>query len=312
MQKKTERIGAKATRLLALIMMLKNRAYTIDELTSHFGTTKRTIYRDLEDLREDLKCPLLPSDGLYQIDKNFYMPALALTEPELLALFLACRTLEKRGALSDEARSAFEKLRLSATVPKKNLTQLEDVIELAPARGTYPPELIKEAIKAYNESKVLEISYLSRERQEPVSRKVEPWGFFFWQEMFYLVGFDHLSMGQRTFRLDRMRELTITTDSYQKPADFNPSSAMFHRFDVGEGPPVSVRLKVDQDLARHLAEMPAHPTQTIKGLEVEFQVKAPLRMTRWLLGLGQLEVLEPIELRQDVARQASEIARKHA
>lgn len=309
----SDRTGARATRLIALIMMLKSRGYTVDELAEHFGTDKRTIYRDLKRLREDLLCPLEPRNKRYQIDSGFYMPALALTEAELVALFLACQTLEKRGTMPDEARNALAKLRASAqTRPKQNLAKVEDAIEIAPARGAfYRPEVLREALRANNEEKVLEMLYHSRERAEPVWRRFEPWVFFYWQEMWYMYGHDQLTGEARRFRLDRVRELKVTADSYVRNREQGPGSATFHRFDVGDGKAVRVVLRVTPDIARYLSELPAHETQKIKGLEVEYSVKAPLRMAQWLLGLGPLEVLEPKELRAEVVRLAGEMVRLH-
>lgn len=293
--------------------MIRNRGYTVDELASHFGTDRRTIYRYIKNLRDDLQCPVEPRDGVYSVDSSYFMPTLNLTETELVALHLACLTLQNRATLPDEARSAMEKLRASAQVrPRRNLAAIEEAIEVVPGPEAPSAEHLKTALDAYYKEQILEIEYHSREREEPVRRRVEPWGFFSFQNTWYMVGHDHLSGEQRTFRLDRVRAARLTGERYSKPGGFHIGSAIFHRFDLGEGEPIRVRLKVTPELARHLQETPGHQSQTVTGQEVEYRVKSPLRMAQWLLGLGPVEVLEPPELRAEVARLARETAARHA
>ncbi len=302
----------KANRLMALSTMLRNRGYTVEELAEHFGRSVRSLYRDLDDLRAE-HIPVELHGGMYRIDPSHSMPTLNLTENELIALYLACRTLELRGTLPDETRSALEKMRASALAASRHgLGVVEQVIEVAPVAAATSPEHFKTVLEGYQKRRVVEILYHSRDREEPVWRRIEPWGYFFFAETWYVVGHDHLSGQQRTFRHDRVRESRLTEQSYDQPKGFDLGSAMFHRFDVGEGPEIKVRLQVSPELVRYLTETPGHHSQRFEGDVVEYRVKAPLRMTQWLLGLGVLEVLEPADLRAEVARMAAEIAARNS
>jgi proteasome accessory factor B len=62
-------------------------------------------------------------------------------------------------------------------------------------------------------------------RGEP--REVEPWGVLLRGGFWYLVGFDHLREGKRTFRVDRIEgDIDVgSPNAFVRPADFDPRSA---------------------------------------------------------------------------------------
>ncbi len=304
-----DRNQAKAARLNRLSLMLRSRSYSLEELAEAFGKDKRTIQRDLADLRDWLCCSLEPRDGRYQLDSDGYLTPPPLTVEEMWALFLACRTLAKRGTFPEAAQSALEKLRGSAqAITRRTLVDLEEAVEVGPDQHAFSSEFLRLTLEAYRRKESLDIEYRSIKSKEPVARRLDPWGVFFLQDHWYVVGFDHLRGEQRTFKLARMHSLKLSGVKHERPQDFDTGSAVFHSFDVGDAPPQRVLLKVTPELARLLEENPGHPTQKVEGELVELQVKAPLRMLRWLLGLSNVEVLEPPELRAALAAEAEKIA----
>jgi predicted DNA-binding transcriptional regulator YafY len=52
---------------------------------------------------------------------------------------------------------------------------------------------------------------------------VEPWGLVDKDEVWYLVA--GTERGQRTFRVDRMEDAELTDETFERPADFDLSSA---------------------------------------------------------------------------------------
>lgn len=307
-----DRNQAKAARLNRLSLLLRSRSYSLDELAQEFGRDRRTIQRDLADLRELLGCSLEPRNGHYQLDSEGYLPPPPLSLEELWALFLACRTLEKRGTFPRAARSALEKLRGSArAIDRRTLQELDRAVGVAPSRDDRASEFLRLTLQAYDKRRSIQIVYRGLERAEPEARRFDPWGVVLRQDEWYVVGYDHLRAARRTLKLSRAISVTPTDLTYELPDGFDPGSALFHNFDVGDDPARRVRLKVPAELARLLEENPGHPSQTIQGQIVELQVKAPLRMIRWLLGLTGIEVLEPPELRQALAAEAEAIAARH-
>lgn len=308
-----ERNKAKANRLVRLSMMLRNRPRTMQELIDEFGVVERSIQRDLSDLREIFGCELEPRNGYYSLGGEDSFKAPSLTMDELWALFLACRTMELRGAFPLQAKSALEKLTATArSMFRRSLEDLDRAVELEPSpHQDSSPEFLRLALEANRLRRSVEVVYRALQSEEGVRRKFDPWGAFLRQDQWYLVGFDHYRGKQLTFKLARVQELKILQDTFKLPDGFLPGSAIFHIFDVGPGDPVRVRLKVDPELARQLEETRSHPSQKLNGELVEYEVRNPLHMVRWLLGLGKVEVLEPRELREELARQAMEIATRN-
>ncbi|MEW6277345.1 MAG: WYL domain-containing protein [Candidatus Eremiobacterota bacterium] len=303
-----ESVTRQTIRLLRMINLLKNRRMTRAELARKFGVSDRTVYRDLIALEETgVAVGKLDSGGTYWIEPETFMRPLTLTESEMAALWLASRAF--RGVLGDDLDSALDKLSEVVSHARK-LRKLEGAVEVAPV-GEDQSDLFQAVLRSIHRSRRLEIVYSSLQGQQPTTRKLDPWGVFMHQNAWYVVGHDHLRDDRRTFKLARVLSFTELEESYDRPAEFSVEEAMFHNFDAEGATPIPVRIRVDAEVKRLLTESPAHPSQEIHGDEVRYQVRAPLRMLRWILGLGSACVLEPPELRQAVLAEATRKARDH-
>ena len=64
------------------------------DLADQVGTSKRTIYRDIRALDEELGVPVFQAGrGRYGIEKKYFLPPLRLTLPEAVVLFLSSRLI---------------------------------------------------------------------------------------------------------------------------------------------------------------------------------------------------------------------------
>src|SRR5262249_25715349 len=106
-------------RLVALDRMLRERRYPNScTAAKELEVSSRTIYRDLDFLRDSLGAPLefcRRHNGFYYRDATYTLPLVQLTEGELVALLLAERMLQEyRGTpyAADLAR-AFAKLTIA-------------------------------------------------------------------------------------------------------------------------------------------------------------------------------------------------------
>lgn len=84
-------------RLLAITEYLRARktGVTAQQLAEHFGVTMRTIYRDLDTLR-DAELPVLAEQGRgggYALDKHYSLPPVNLSAREAAVL---CARSEER------------------------------------------------------------------------------------------------------------------------------------------------------------------------------------------------------------------------
>lgn len=132
---------SRVERLLTIHRALKaGRRCTATELARDLGVHVRTIYRDVDFLRDELAAPLVAQGnrGYRYSDLGYVLPDLTLTEGELLAFLVAERVVEgyaHSGApFVDRLRQGLQKLAgsLGAPIP----VALDD---LAERRHRYDP-----------------------------------------------------------------------------------------------------------------------------------------------------------------------------
>ena len=104
------------SRLVQLISLLQaGKGQNADELSALCGVSRRTMFRDLDLLRQ-AGVPVLFDDdeGWYRLEQHYFLPPTTFTAEEALAMLLVCYELGadgpdallRRGAASgDQARS---------------------------------------------------------------------------------------------------------------------------------------------------------------------------------------------------------------
>jgi len=151
-----------------------------------------------------------------------------LTWKELTGLYVAGRALAAvpGGGEKEQLESALAKLEAALTEEDRAaLRNLADrvTVDLETEHADAPHlEAIRDAIHTRTR---LELEYSSEHRGSPTRRRVDPWFVFGALGHWYLAGYCHLAEGERVFRLDRMVSVHPTGESYQPPADLDPSGA---------------------------------------------------------------------------------------
>jgi predicted DNA-binding transcriptional regulator YafY len=119
----------------------------------------------------------------------------------------------------------------------------------------------------------------------------------------YLAAFCHQRQDVRTFALERFRQLRVTDDTFEPPADFDLDDYLAGSFGLFRGQPVKVALRFSRSVARYVVERQWHPSQQaaphLTGeLDLSLQVPICPELTRWVLSYGKdVEVLAPQSLR---------------
>jgi predicted DNA-binding transcriptional regulator YafY len=124
----------------------------------------------------------------------------------------------------------------------------------------------------------------------------------------YLIGFDETRGGLRTFKLERIRTLAMTTVQFEPPPDGEIEAALDRAWGiVADQGVVEVVLRFDRSVASRVAETTWHPTQSLTknadgSLTWHARVSGTLEIRPWILGWGaDVEVLAPETLRGEVA-----------
>lgn len=124
----------------------------------------------------------------------------------------------------------------------------------------------------------------------------------------------------RTFKVERIRRATLTRDTFTPPRPDELLSRLDAAWGVwlADGPPVPVRLRFAPAAASRVRETRWHPSQRLRalpdgGVELALTVTSTVELRPWILGWGSLcEVLDPPQLRADIAAEAARTAAAYA
>ncbi len=313
-----DRSLARAERLLEMRELLRARAWSIKELAEHFGTSRRTIERDLQALAKIGDTPIRVARGRYRL----HATSSPLNPVEALAVHAATRLLyHQTPAPNRYYVRALDKLAAMLPEPARTLTQ-ESIRPLRQAGDDRPLELVAQAW--FNQN------YLAFDYQAAGSKnwhKNELAVYFVEVNRqnlsLYAIGYERsYHRAIRTFKLTRMRNPRLLNDTYEIPSDFSPQAFLKHAWGlVGGDRSVRVRLKfspeaaprvLEQDFPGLEVEQTLPDGSLVAGLEVGVDHDGfPTEILPWVQSWGpRVEVLEPENLRRRWREEALALARK--
>lgn len=298
---------AKADRLLHILNLLRSRRnLNAARLAADCGVTERSIYRDIISLSE-ANIPIYYDRG-YKMASDNFLPPLNLTLNEYQCLRLALESTPLR--ISELHKSIVKKVQakieagLSDRVnqerraaPSNTLIEFASTQEEKKARLFYP--IIEDAL---TNNRCLELEYESIE-SGPSKRVVEPQFIIFRGKAFYFVAYCRLRKGLRTFRMDRIRRVRLSSELSRRRMDVKPQDYFEGSWEVFKGEPVTVVVRFRGSAARVIASSHHHDSETIEKIgddELIYRatVNGLVEIERWIRGFGRdAEVIEPKDLR---------------
>ncbi len=309
---------ARALRLVELLELLRTRTWSTRELAEYFDTSRRTIERDLEALAELGEAPIRVRRGHYRLRSR---PA-ALNPVEALAVHAATRLLyHQTPAPNRHYVRALDKLAAMLPEPARTLTQES----IRPLRRHGKGRTLELVALAWFDQRYLAFEYRAADSQHWHRNELA----VYFVEVnrhnlaLYAIGYErtyHRSV--RTFKLTRMRNLSLLSDRYEIPAEFSPREVLKNAWGLlGGGATVRVRLKFVAEAAPRVEE------RDFPGLEIEERLPDgsliasvvvgvddegfPAEILPWVQSWGpRVEVLEPENLRRRWREEALALARK--
>jgi predicted DNA-binding transcriptional regulator YafY len=167
--------------------------------------------------------------------------------------------------------------------------------------------------QAWAERRVVELTY-DPSTYDPTrvarAARVRPWLIEPSTEThaLYLIGWDETRGAVRTFKLERIRQLTLTADVFDAPPDGAIEEALERAWGIiSDQEPAEVVLRFAPGVAARVAETTWHPTQMVEreadgALRWRATVSGTIEIRSWILSWGpDVEVLSPTGLRAEVA-----------
>ena len=112
-----DRLSAKRDRTARFYRVVRflegrgDRGATPEEIAAAVGMSKRTVYRDLKAIEEELLLPIWSEEGRYGLADSGLLPAFSLTREEAMAVFLSARLMARYADEYDpDLGAAFQKL----------------------------------------------------------------------------------------------------------------------------------------------------------------------------------------------------------
>ncbi len=314
----SDRSQSKAARLRRIEHLLYNAAggLRVVDLAERCGVDRRTIYRDLTAL-EEMGVPVWQHGGRYGIERETYLSTVQLNLNEAVALFFAARLLSHH---SDEHNphvvSALQKLAASLpdTTVSTHIARVADLIR-ARARRTEYIRILETMTRAWADRRCVDIRYRAM-NGETTRRVIEPYLLEVARSepASYVIAHDRLRGALRTFKLERIEQATILDETYAIPEDFDPYAHLASAWSVMNETEVEVRLRFTGEAARRVRESVWHHSQQVidrsdGDCDMILRVGGVREIRQWILSWGgDVEVLAPAALREDIRQQARRMA----
>ena len=322
-----KRSNVQFARLIQVDKLIKRGEFpNCFSLAKDLEVSVKTAQRDLDYMRDQLKAPIAYDPlkkGFYYTSGNWFLPALSLSEGDLVAVLLATRVLEQYHGtpVAKQLEAIFTKI--AESLPDKITVQPELVFSRFSVSG--PPakpvdhDIWAVVVRGLLHQQSVDMKYLPIEADQAKERVIDPYHIANLQGEWYVFAKDHSSNELRQFSIPRIQAAKLIGDRFEVPADFDPNkflASAFGRFALTSGQPHAVKLLFDKGVAPWVLERQWSPKQTTKQrssgqVELAFQAAGLYEVQRWVLAWGHsVSVLAPKELKDMVRDEIKRMAAK--
>lgn len=211
-------IMSRTARLFQLMQALRSgpSPRTSQQLAQDLGVSPRTVHRDIESLR-GLGAVIDGEAGFgFTLIEDATLPPLGFTDDELEALVLGLREVQAIGdpGLADAAGNALRKLQ--GRLPQRQSHRLTHAVLTATRfdRPAKPTITVGDLRQATWDERTIEFAYTDA-KGDDTRRKVNPLSIVYMDRSNVLISWCHLRQDFRVFRLDRIREMSVTDESFR-------------------------------------------------------------------------------------------------
>lgn len=306
---------SQAARLHDVIRILEARyGATVDELAEECGVTRRTVYRDLDAIR-DAGYPLISepeADGrvLYSFMTGFRrLPPITFSLEELMTLYLCRGQLGflQGTPFQDDLDAIFG--RIHSSLPPRSVAHLERIAEAAAPKFqgqrdyAVKKELLKELRRALLYQYQIDLSYTPA-RRDTETYRFDPYTLLFYGGALYLGGYAHNRKALRLFLVDRVEQLTVLDDRFEIPEDFSAGDLTGSAFGLIDEEQFMVKVRFGPEIGHLIRERTWHPSQELVeegdgSLVLTFEASGEKEILAWLYSyLPYVQILKPRELRE--------------
>ncbi len=302
-----------------IALLQGDRGFNAEALALECGVSRRTIFRDLDLLRQS-SIPLEFDDQRrhYRIPGACLLPPTNFTPEEALAMLVLCHEFGNGGGLPFLGPARTAAVKLESSLPARLREQLRNVTAalhiqpspINPLEGCKP--IYEQLLDAVADRHNVRIHYESLTEHKKLVTRLSPYRLFFSRRSWYVVGRSSIHRAKRTFHLGRIERIEPLPEHFEIPRGFSIERYLHNAWHIipEKGPDSEVLVRFRPLVARNVAEVHWHKTQRTAfrddgSLDFRATVSGLNEISWWILGYGdQAEAIEPLELRRLVADRA--------
>ncbi|OYV99865.1 MAG: hypothetical protein B7Z61_13935 [Acidobacteria bacterium 37-71-11] len=315
--------AARLVELQCLFARSPHRTWTTRELASRLGIADRTVRAHLSELSASGRLPVVVDRrGWRLVDgARIQLGPVRFQLEEAAAVYLAARLLLRH---SDEPNPAVREAvrRLAVVVPEDLGRFMDSLVERTETGADQPfAEVFRTMAYGWATRRWLEVEYQGASRKDAARYRFAPYLLepASREPSVYAIGLAEPPGAVRVFKLERMREAVLTEAVFEPPSHDDLLTRLDQAWEVwlSDDDATAVRLRFSAAAARHVCEARWHPSQRIErlaggGIDLRLAVASTVELVPWILGWGSgCEVLEPVSLREQIAREHAAAAGRY-
>lgn len=314
----------KTEQIIELAMMFQNSycGLCIEDIEHHFECSRRSAER-MKALLFDLfpekveEVPTSEKKKRWRFVKGAMNALISFTADDFANLEYL------KGLSNDEnKRKELDELiaKIKALTPQKNLQSLDtDVSAIMESEGfavrqysgvNIEPKILEELRTSMLAFKKIQFDYQIKEEMKTIT--LNPYGLVI-ADKYYLVGYNDYVGDLRQYRVDRISELAILDEYFEKDEKFSLTEYSNNSFGVYQEKPIDIVLEFDKSVANDVLNYHFHPIQKIKQLknenvQVEFTSGGTYAICQELFKWGcSVKIQKPVELKNYYKQYLSDV-----
>lgn len=268
----------KTEQIIELAMMFQNSycGLCIDDIQAHFECSRRSAER-----MKALLFELFP-EKIEEVPTSDKKKRWRFVKGTMNALIKFSANdfanLEYLKGLSNDEnkKNEIDELiaKIKALTPQKNLQSLDtDVSAIMESEGfavrqysgiNIKPDMLEQLRNSMLAFKNIQFDYPIKEELKTIT--LNPYGLII-ADKYYLVGFNEYVNSLRQYRVDKITNLAILDEYFEKDEKFSLSEFCNNSFSVYQEEPLNITLEFDKSVADDVLNYHFHPTQKMKTLE---------------------------------------------
>jgi len=318
---------SKISRIVQTLTLLQSgHQYSVDELAEHLEVSRRTIFRDLNEL-ESIGVPYHfdSCKGGYSLDPEFFLPSVDLNLQEALSLLLLVHQGRNHLPIPFKRSVLMAGLKVENNLPdniRRYCNATLSNISITPDRHAPMDSLDKvfsQLQSAIYRNYKVKLQYNSFYEGQVIDTVLSPCHLIYNHRAWYVIGQSSMHKSIRTFKLNRIKEIHTLKQCFVNSKKFDVHEYLGRAWSmIPEGRIYHVKLKFSPRVAKNVIEVQWHSTQEVQynsdgSAEVDFRVDGLGEISWWILGYGdQVEVLRPAILRKKIAKIAKKTTELNA